>query len=131
MSKTPTPTGDMKVSMIHPNLYNAALKRKGLDELVEVFDGENGLQVRFDDDKLTHAKAISLLVDLVTETDLLRHMVIPSNVSRIREQATELRHMAECDNLAESYGSLAEAKGVMEEIADTLLRCADNLEDKK
>lgn len=130
MSKTPTPTGDMRISMIHPNLYNAALKRKGLDELIEIFDGEDGLRVKFEDDKLTHDKAINLIVDLVLESDLLKYMVVPSNVSRIREQVKELRHMSQCDNLAQSYGSLAEAKGVMEEIAETLERCADNLEAK-
>jgi hypothetical protein len=75
------------VSMIHPNMYNGALKRAGI-EGITVKDGDNGLVVEYGLSGISDV--LGKLVEKLLEADVIYNMVLPSNVSKLREISGDL-----------------------------------------
>jgi hypothetical protein len=74
--------------MIHPNMYNDALKRAGIEGMTIKEDEHGKLQVEFDAENV--GSLLAEFVNKIVEADIIYKMVLPSNVNKIKEVRRDL-----------------------------------------
>lgn len=110
---------EQKISMIHPNLYNKALKKFGIDGLT-VKDGDNGLQIEYGLSGINDV--LGKLVNNIVSHFMLIDLVLPSNTSRLKQLRAGLSDFTEVTRLDD------EDKEWLDELIDTLDGVISNLE---
>lgn len=116
------PNKTMRVSLIHPDMFNNVIERNGI-EGVEVFDGEDGLQMKVEEGAANGA--ISRLLNVALAHDVTMLLVLDSNVSHLKDVIHQLQEVSH----PEFDYSKAERDEIMEMAVDTLDSIYRNLND--
>lgn len=115
---TTEPTGQT-ISIVPVGWFNDILKALKLGDDIQVVEKEGGMAV-------AHERPIEELFGEVVNALIVQGsittMVVPSNISRLKEQVRSLNDLAE-------FGALdPEDKENVESVRDAIARCADNLD---
>ncbi len=107
------------VSIVPVGWFNDILKTLKIHDDIQIVEKDGGMAVR-------HERPIEELfgdiVNKLIEQGSITTMVVPSNVSRLREQVRSLNDIIE-------FGALdPEDKNQIESIRDMIQQCADNLD---